>query len=65
MDSPKTSYKSSPLKFISRSGRASNNYFNALYSSYKAPPQNVPRDSFDEFLSDFKDIYVSPRNLQR
>jgi hypothetical protein len=63
MDSPKTSYKSSPLKFISRSGRASNNYFNALYSSYKAPPQNVPRDSFDEFLSDFKDIYVSPRNL--
>jgi len=63
MDSPKTSYKSSPLKFISRSGRASNHYFNALYSSYKAPPQNMPRDAFDEFLSDLKDVYVSPRNL--
>ena len=62
MDSPKISYKSSPLKFISRSGRASNNYFNTLYSSYKPPPQHVPRDSFDEFLSDFRDIYVSPRN---
>lgn len=64
MDSPKISYKSSPLKFISRSGRASNNYFNALYSSYKPPPLHGPRDSFDEFLNDFRDIYVSPRNLE-
>lgn len=64
MDSPvQTSYKSSPLKFMSRSGKASNNYFNTLYSTYKPLVHSAHKDKFEEFLCDFRDVYISHKGV--